>query len=96
MKNLKISTKLVVGFGIMLLLLLLRVFVSAISVNSLVGQTNRYSQNTVPNIQDARSMKRDMASIQRYLIGTLVTQDAALIKNDLDSAVSEVKSLRDA
>ncbi|KPU43559.1 methyl-accepting chemotaxis protein III [Oxobacter pfennigii] len=68
MKNLSISMKLIVGFGIILLLMIATVGVSAFSIIQIGLKVDMYGEYTVPQIVRALNIRRDTMSIERYLL----------------------------
>ncbi len=86
MKNLNISTKLIVGFGIVLFLLILSIVLSMFSITRINEQIDLYSKYTVPNSNSLWSMRRDLVSAQRYVLRALLSKDTQEIKDNLSQA----------
>lgn len=86
MKNLSISKKLIVGFGAVLILMVLSAALSLYSISSIGGQISLYGQYTVPNAEHLRSMQVNMQSILHNPLEAVVTQDAQTAKTALDEA----------
>jgi len=93
MKNLSISMKLIVGFGIVLLLMLATIVMSVFSINSINAQINSYAQYTLPNNTSLWVIRRNTVSIQRYLAQALAETDARDIEGLLDSAQQDAEAL---
>ena len=93
MKNMSISVKLLTGFGVVLLLLLLALVVSTVSINGIIEQVNLYSKFTVPNMDYNWSMRRDIVSAQRYLLRAFMQEDLQSIKAELSQAEADGKTV---
>lgn len=93
MKNLKISQKLLVGFGTVLLMLLLASVVSFLNMNTMEVQITNYSDFTVPNNNAVWQMRRDLISVQRYMLMALTEDDDKLIGEYLDVAAEDAASV---
>ena len=91
MKNLTISMKLIVGFGIVLFLMILCIVLSMFSITQMSEQINLYGDYTVPNTNFTWSMRRDMASVQRHFLRALVSADADSISDEMEQATAEAK-----
>ncbi len=96
MKNLTINMKLIVGFGIVLVLLLLSMGISMLSINRTIEQMDLYADFTVPNMDGLWSMRRNMASVQRHFLRALAMDDAQSIKNELDLATADAQPVHTA
>ncbi len=68
MKNLTISMKLIAGFGIVLILMILTVGSAMLSIGQIVQQVDLYATYTVPNINSTWSIRRDLVSVERYML----------------------------
>jgi methyl-accepting chemotaxis protein len=93
MKNLSISKKLIAGFGIVLLLMILSGIVSLIGINSITTEINTYAKSTVPAIDSTWTMRRDLVSAQRYLLRAFVSKKAQVTKEMLASAENDGKAI---
>ncbi len=89
MKNLTISKKLIVGFGIVLALMLLSMGLSIYSINTIDQQVQLYSQYTVPNNDSVWSIRRDIVSAQRYLVRSLIETDVKSIESMMTNAQND-------
>lgn len=67
MKNLKVSAKLIVGFGTVLLLLIIVATLSMLSLFRIGDQIESYRDFTLPNNTILWSIRRDTQSIQRNM-----------------------------
>jgi len=86
MKNLTISKKLVVGFGIVLILMVLSAVLSLYSINNIGQQISLYGKYTVPNAEHVRSMQVNMQGILHNLLEAITADDAQSAKFALDEA----------
>lgn len=89
LKNYKISKKLWVGFGLVLGMLLLSVIISFVNLNTMGNQVNQYVEKTVPNNNYVWELRRNLVSIQRYLLIALTESEGSVIKENIDMAASE-------
>ncbi len=85
MKNLSISKKLIIGFGIVLVLLILSGLLSVYNTDSIGNQIELYGQYTVPNAEHIRIMQVNMRGILSEILEAF-SEDAAGAKNSLDIA----------
>ncbi len=95
MKNLSITMKLVIGCGLVLVLMLLIIGLSLFSINTMGEQIALYGERTVPSIGHTWSIRRDMASTQRYLLLALVKKDKQEIRAHLDQAGVDAQAAHD-
>lgn len=86
MKNLKIGKKLILGFGIVLVLLLVAAAVALFNLNTMETHITSYSDRIVPNNNMVWQMRRDMLSVQRYLLMALAEPDLDIIQEHLGEA----------
>lgn len=86
MKNLSISRKLILGFGIVLALMIVTATVSAISINRISEQTQLYAKYTVPNSQYMSGMHVDMRAASQYLLKAIIEDDQATSSASIDEA----------
>jgi methyl-accepting chemotaxis protein len=63
LKNLSISLKLIFGFGIVLVLLIVAGITALVNINNINAQITLYSKYTVPNAEHVRSMQTSMRGI---------------------------------
>ena len=92
-KNLSVSKKLIFGFGIVLILLVLSAILSLYSINNIENQINLYGQYTVPNAEHLRSMQVDMQGILHSLLEAITADDVQSSKFALDTASGYGKSV---
>ncbi len=93
MKNLKLSGKLLLGFGIVLIMLLVSSVVSIVNMMLMASQINQYADKTLPNVSSVWEVRRDMLSIERYLLSGLMDIKSHLTGDGLDKADAECESM---
>ena len=99
MKNISISKKLILGFGAVLILMLLSIGLSIFSIDAIIGQVELYGTYTVPNTNSVWSMRRDLVSVERYLLNAgyqaQVGTDPSTVQAALDAAQKDAQNLTD-
>ncbi len=96
MKNLKISKKLISGFGIVFILLIVSSVVSIISISNVLTQTKVYAGFTIPNTNSSWMMRNDMAGVRLQLMSVFAEKDVKKVKSLLEKAGEYAKSIDDA
>lgn len=86
MKNLSISGKLILGFGSILVLMIITAYVSINSINNISEQTQLYAKHTVPGMQYMYKMQVDMRASSQYLLNAILEDDKKAINEALDQA----------
>lgn len=86
MKNLSISKKLILGFGLMLLLIIASNGLSALSTKNTGFQVERYYRYTVPNTNSIWTMRSNIVSAQKYLLQAILDEDVQSVDNNLAQA----------
>ena len=89
MKNLSISKKLIVGFGAILVMLLITIGVAIISISNINDQINSYAKYTLPNSTSIWILRRNDVSIQRYISRALSETDSGKIAELFASAQTD-------
>lgn len=90
MKNLKVRTKLLLGFGIMFALLLLISTAGIIGTNWINREAGLLVEKTLVNTEHVWGMRRNLISGQRYLLMALAEENLTDIKAYLEKAQDEV------
>ncbi len=93
MSSLKIRTRLFVGFGVIVLLLLTLSVVSFHNMSSIYEQVQNYSTRSLPNANHLWQIRRDMVSVERYLYQGVANTDPSLMKKAYDLAASEEEDI---
>ena len=90
MKNLKVKSKLLLGFGILIFLMLGVSLSSVIGLRALNRENNTLIKKTLANTNYVWEMRRNLISEQRYELMAFAESDLGSIKNNLDMAQQEV------
>ncbi len=93
MKNLSVSMKLVAGFSVLVLLMLISFGLSLSSISTLSSHLQTYENNIVPDIGNLWQARRNMVSAQRYLVRAFVTDNAQERKTELDNAKADSEAI---
>lgn len=95
-KNLSINKKLILGFGIMLLLLIGSTCLSALSIKNTGFQVERYYRYTVPNTNSIWTIRFDMETTQKCLLQAILENDEQSIQNYLTQAQENAEGVTGA
>lgn len=90
MKNLKVRSKLLLGFGIVLLLTLIISVASLVSLDALDNQSDTLVEKTITNNNYVWEMRRNLLSAQRYELMALISSDQSEIEEYLGNVESEI------
>ncbi len=85
MKNLKIRVKLFVGFGIVLLLLIILGLSAISNIGKLSRVAEDYKDKYLPSTKAIWQIRRNMVSVQRYLLLALVSTDLDKVNEALQN-----------
>lgn len=96
MKNLTISKKLLFGFGMVLLAMIISILSAIYNIIKLNGEVDKYAQYTVPNAQYISTLKFNIASVQRYIAWALVEPEnqAEYMQKASDAGVEANEALQ--
>ncbi len=89
MKNLKVRTKLLLGFGIMFALLLLISAAGTIGTSRINREVDLLVKKTLANTEDVWGMRRNLISAQRYMLMALAEENLTDMKAYLEKAQDE-------
>ena len=95
-KNLSISKKLILGFGVMLLIIIASTALSAWDTKKIGFQVERYYRYTVPNTNSTWTMRSGLASAQKYLLQAILDDDAQAVQDNLTKAQEQEDSVSTA
>lgn len=90
MKDLKVRNKLLVGFGLILLLTLIISAASLISLKALDSQADTLVEKTITNNNYVWEMRRNLLSAQRYELMALITSEQSEIEGYLTNVETEI------
>ncbi len=100
LQKMKINVRLLLGFGILIILIVIMSSTSINNINLIAKQTENYAQRTYPNSNKLWTIRRDLVSTQRYILqGTIASHTTEVrtlfskAKADLDESVSTVQEL---
>ncbi|WRS28590.1 HAMP domain-containing methyl-accepting chemotaxis protein [Oscillospiraceae bacterium MB08-C2-2] len=93
MKNLTIKSKLIAGFGTVLVLMLASTLLSFMSLNIIFSQVQRYQQDALPNTVRILTLDGYNVSLQRYAALIFDTSDKTQRKAYIDQITSEKENL---
>ncbi|MEL7625190.1 MAG: methyl-accepting chemotaxis protein [Clostridiales bacterium] len=96
MKNLSVSKKLVLGFGIMLILLMVSAALFMFSIGSIGGQVRLYENYTVPNSEQIRAMQVNLQNTLNKLLEALLSEDVKYTEESLNLAQNYGQATADA
>ncbi len=88
-KNMKVSMKLIFGFGIVLALMCVITATSIISMKTIGAQVTAYSERTIPNVTGIWQIRRNLISAQRYMLLALAEDDLNAVKTNLQLVEQE-------
>lgn len=92
MKNLSVSMKLIVGFGIVLAFLLLSTLLSFYCINTISTQIELYGVYTLPNNTSLWTIRREIVSAQSYLGRAFIEKSPSMVEEMLVQAQEEGKA----
>lgn len=93
MKNLSISKKLIIGFGTILVMILITIGMSFYSISGISEQINSYSKYTLPNSTSIWMIRRNTVSVQRDIASALMEIDTKKITKWMDTASEDSETL---
>ncbi len=96
LKNLSISKKLILGFGVMLLIIIASASLSSWNTKNLGFQVERYYRYTVPNTNSIWTMRSDLGMAQKYLLQAILDNDGQTIQDNLAKAQEQEESVSGA
>ncbi len=91
MKNIKIKTKLILSFGMVLALLMVIGVSAFVSINNLNAVVSDYKNKNLPSVDALAIIKRSIISIQRDLLLASVSPDQSVT----DQCIEDVQTERD-
>ena len=94
MKNLSISGKLILGFGIVLVLMSLIIGVSVISISNMTDVTEQYSNLIVPTTRNIVEIKNDASSIQLHTARVFIRKDIAGMEEEFALASENFANMK--
>ena len=92
MKNLKISVKLFVSFGLVLLLMVATTVLTIISVNRINASADEFYNVCYLNTQQAESISKHLHSAAKNMLGAILDSQDADIRSRIDSAKEDFEA----
>ena len=96
MKNLKISAKLVLGFGVVIFMLLALATASFIGLRGLNDVVHQYEMKTLPNTKYIWEMRRNLVSVERYIVQAIASTDYQKTMDLIEKSKAERQALTDS
>lgn len=93
MKNLKVSMKLIAGFGTMFIIMIAIIISSVYSLITINSQISNYATRTVPNQNVVWSIRQSLMTVQRDMLTALAEDDMGKIKSIVDGVSVEAKNV---
>lgn len=94
MKNLSISGKLILGFGIVLVLMTVIIGASFISISNMANVTDKYTDMIVPNTRNITEIKKDVSNVQLHIARVFMRSDNAGIEEEFALASENGANMR--
>lgn len=93
MKNIKLSGKLAISFGLVLLVMLASSGVAMLTMNKLGDQINLYSDKIVPNTERVWQMRRNMVSAQRNMLAAMNAKNPNQANQYIDQSNQDAQAI---
>ena len=91
MKNLKVKNKLILAFGVAMVLTVLISILSIAGISEIKKETDTLVDKTITNIDYAWQLRRNLLSESRYHLLALIEQDPAKTREYIDLALKETE-----
>ncbi len=96
MKNLKIQSKLIVGFSVVMLFMIILGASSFISLKNLESIIEDYDTKTVPNLNYIWEIKYETFSIQRAVLKAILATTETDLQNSVESTNEDARKMNEA
>ena len=93
MKNLKLKWKLIICFSSIFLLMLIVGLASVSSLNRMAKIGEQYADDIVPTMEEIGLVRRNMISVQRYLLNAIITDNAEDYQRVADAMETDREAL---
>ncbi len=93
MKNIKIKFKLIISFGIILILLVTLGLISFFSIKEISKIIDNYNTKTIVNISHIDNIRNSMSYVEKYLLYAITSPDKSEIDNYIDLCNKERDNL---
>lgn len=95
MKNLKVGAKMIVGFGIVLVFMLVNVIVASIALSNVAGQLTRFYNEPFQNVQRGDSLNENLQTAAKNMLYAALDEDLEETERRLTLAEEEIDVLDD-
>lgn len=92
MKNLKISAKLLISFGLVLLLMVVTAILTVISVSRINDSADEFYNVCYLNTQQAESISKHLHSAAKNMLGSILDSEEADIKGRIEDAKTDFEA----
>lgn len=96
MKNLKIGKKLLLSFGVVVLLIIVLGASALFGLTQMDTVVSAYAERTVPNTGYIWEMRRNVLSVQRYMLRAIAAPNVAESEEMVQKATDEITVLTDS
>lgn len=93
MKNLKVGAKMIVGFGLVLLFMLINVVVASVALSAVAGELTTFYNEPFQNVQLGNSLNENLQTAAKNMLYAALEPDLEETKNRLTLAQEEVDIL---
>ncbi len=93
MKNLKVGAKMIVGFGLVLLFMLINVVVASVALSAVAGELTTFYNEPFQNVQLGNSLNENLQTAAKNMLYAALDPDLEETKNRLTLAQEEVDIL---
>ncbi|MDE7304020.1 MAG: methyl-accepting chemotaxis protein, partial [Oscillospiraceae bacterium] len=92
MKNLKISAKLLISFGLVLLLMIITTVLTTVSVSRINESADTFYKVCYLNTQQAESISKHLHSAAKNMLGAILDSEDADIKSRIEDATADFEA----
>ncbi len=89
----KVKRKLLVGFGIIQILLIISMLISIGNIYKVSNDVNKYSETILPNSEIINMIQKNMLSVQNYLYQAVISEDLDEIEKLCDSSKADAETI---
>lgn len=94
MKNLKISAKLIVSFGVIIALLVIAVGISLFNLSSMKDKIEYFVETAIPSKDMIWSARESMTAAERSLYKAATTDDVSMTKKNVNDAQADLDNIK--
>ncbi len=93
MKNLKVGAKMIIGFGVVLLFMVINIVVASIALSTVAGELTTFYNEPFQNVQLGNSLNENLQTAAKNMLYASLDPDLEETKNRLTLAQEEVDIL---